>query len=192
MRKLLILILVASAALPVLAQAPPSPAPPSPATPPPPPPRPEWKDKLFFGGGVGAAFGDVDYVELAPLVGYRVHPRVSVGMSLLYRWKNDDRFGAEQSMSDYGASLYGRVTVYQPIFAQVEYEYIDYEYATSAGGTVRDSDANVLAGAGFAQAMGGHAGFYASALYNFSYDENDLTSAYDSAWVYRVGVTFGF
>ena len=54
----------------------PTPAPPPPPTdtappPPPPPPkqRPAWKDKLYFGGGVGLSFGDIDYVELAPLVG---------------------------------------------------------------------------------------------------------------------------
>ncbi len=182
--RLVVGILVALVALPAFSQ--------TSAPPPPPAPRLEWKDKLYFGGGVGASFGDVDYVELAPLVGYQLHPRVSVGLGLLYRWKSDDRFAVEQNTSDYGGSLYGRFTVYQQIFAQVEYEYLDYEYATSTGGTFRDSDSSVLAGAGFFQPMGGHAGLYASALYNFSYDENDLASAYDSPWVYRVGVTFGF
>jgi len=150
---------------------------------------PAWKQKIFFGGGVGASFGDVDYVELSPMVGYRLTPRVTTGIGLFYRWKNDDRFGYSVDTNDWGGSLFGQLRLFRGIFAHAEYEYIDYEYQTLAG-TESRSDTNTLAGLGWNR--GGRAGVYALALYNFSYDDNDPTEAYDSPWVYRVGVSFGF
>jgi hypothetical protein len=172
--------------------APPPAPPPTEVPAPPPPTRPAWREKLYFGGGVGASFGDIDYVELAPLVGYRMHPRVAVGARLFYRWKSDDRYASSVDTSDYGANLFTQLSVFGPWFGALEYEYIDYEYATVSGATFRESDSNFLAGAGFYRGVGGHAGFYASALYNFSYDDDDPFEPYDSPWVYRFGVTFGF
>ncbi len=178
---------------------PPQPAPQQPAaqTPPPQPvpqqpPRSPWKDKMYFGGGIGASFGDVDYVELAPLVGFRLHPRVNAGVGLLYRWRSDSRYDGGIDTTDYGGNLFAQFGVAGPVFLQAEYEYVSYEYPTSSGSTLRDGQGAALAGAGFSQRISGNAGFYASALYNFSYDSNDLYSAYDSPWVYRVGVTVGF
>jgi hypothetical protein len=171
---------------------PPPGQPPAEAPPPAPTPPPAWKDKLYFGGGVGASFGDIDYVELAPLVGYRLHPRVATGVRLFYRWKSDDRYANSVSTSDYGGNLFMNLSVFGPWFGAVEYEYVDYEYATPLGATFRESDSNLLAGVGFSRRAGGRAGLYATALYNFSYDDNDPFEPYDSPWVYRVGVTFGF
>lgn len=156
------------------------------------PSRTSFRDRLFVGGGVGAAFGDIDYVELAPIVGYRVNPRVSVGGGLLYRFKSDDRYAGSEDTTDYGASLFTRVTLVPSVFAQAEVEHLDYEYALPAGGSVRSSSTSFLAGAGFFQPAGRSGGFYASALYNFSYDAHDPATPYDSPWVYRVGYTFGF
>ena len=170
---------------------PPPPAPPpAPPPTPPPPPASDWKSRLFFGGGVGASFGDVDYVEVSPLVGFRVTNRLSTGVGVFYRWKNDDRFNSSVDTQDWGASLFGRLVLFRGIFAHAEYEYVDYEYLTVTG-TGSDTDTNVLGGLGFSRGAG-RAGFYALALYNFSYDEDDLLEPYDSPWIYRVGVSVGF
>ena len=139
---------------------------------------------------MGASFGDVDYVEVSPIVGYRLTQRVTAGVGLFYRWKNDDRFGYSIDMSDWGGSLFGQLKLFRSFFAHAEYEYVDYEYQTLGGTTASRSDTNTLAGLGFQR--GGRAGVYGLALYNFSYDDNDPTEAYDSPWVYRVGVSFGF
>ena len=169
----------------------PQPTPPPPPPPPPPQPKPQaaWKQKIFFGGGVGASFGDVDYVEVSPMIGYRLTPRIHTGVGVFYRWKNDDRYGVSVDTHDWGGSLFGQLQLFRGFFAHAEYEYVDYEYQTLTG-TSSQSDTNTLAGLGFSR--GGRAGVYGLALYNFSYDENDPTEAYDSPWVYRVGVSFGF
>jgi hypothetical protein len=138
---------------------------------------------------VGASFGDVDYVEVSPMIGYRLTPRFHTGVGVFYRWKNDDRYGVSVDTHDWGGSLFGQLQLFRGFFAHAEYEYVDYEYQTLTG-TSSQSDTNTLAGLGFSR--GGRAGVYGLALYNFSYDENDPTEAYDSPWVYRVGVSFGF
>src|SRR5262245_52570965 len=74
---------------------PPQPSPPPttpPPTTPPPAPKSDWRSHLFVGGGIGLSFGTIDYVEIAPIVGYRFHPRVSAGLGLLWRYRDDSRY----------------------------------------------------------------------------------------------------
>src|SRR5512139_2071357 len=99
MRRLPVAILLALLPLAATAQTEPAPPPPSPA-PESLPPRPPASERLFWGGGIGMSFGDVDYVELSPLVGMRVTPRFDAGVSLTYRWRSDDRYDVDTS--DYG------------------------------------------------------------------------------------------
>ena len=161
-------------------------------SPPPPQSAPPLAQRVFYGGWVGLSFGDVDYVELAPLVGINVSPRVGVGASLLYRYRSDDRYGQDLDTSDYGASAFVRGRLFGGLFAQAEYEYLNYEYILYDLSSERDRDSSVLAGFGFSQAVGRSVGAYVLALYNFSYDDNDLYNAYDSPWVIRAGVGVGF
>jgi hypothetical protein len=160
--------------------------------PPPPPPRPAWKDRMFVGGGVGLGFGDVDFVSVEPLIGVHLSPKVSVGVSLLYRWTQDGRYNPDVSTTDYGARGFAQFYPVPGFFLEAEYEYLDYEYVQSDLTTVRSSTSDVLAGAGISRPLGGKSSLYASALYNFSYDANDPTRPYDSPWVYRFGVAVGF
>jgi len=196
MKVVLRVALASLLASPALAQTEPQ-QPPPPPTPAPAqaavkPAPPAARDRWFFGGGIGASFGDVDYIELAPIVGYRIHPKVSAGLGVFWRSRSDDRYSPSVDTTDYGGNLFLQALVARPVFLQAEFEYLDYEYLLGGGGTARDSTSSVLVGGGIYQSLGGNVGFYASALYNLSYDENDLTSPYDNPWVYRVGVSVGF
>jgi hypothetical protein len=161
----------------------------SPAAPPrtAPPPR-----RLYVGGGVGMAFGDVTYIEVSPLLGYQVAPRVLIGGSLLYRYRSDDRYDPDLRTSDYGASGFVRGDIKSGFFAQAEYEYLDYEFPLPGGGTDRDGVGSVLLGPGYSSPIGGNGAVYFMALYNLSYDSDDINSPYDDPWIVRVGVGFGF
>ncbi len=183
-------------ASPVLARAQTQPSP----QPPPPPqaeastqsPAPPAIQRWFFGGGIGASFGDVEYVEVAPLVGYRIRPWMSTGVGAFWRHRSDGRYSPSIDTNDYGGSVFAEALVARPVFIHAEYEYVDYEYPTFPGQTARSSTSSFLLGAGVFQPLGGNVGFYASALYNLSYDANDLASPYSSPWVYRAGVSVGF
>jgi hypothetical protein len=155
-------------------------------------PPPTVKDRFFFGGGLGLSFGDVDYVEIAPLVGYHVMPKLDGGMQVFYRWVNDGRYPEDISTDDYGANIFMRYFVLPSIFVQGQYEFINYEFILPSLDTERDTANSFLAGGGYSQPIGRGAGFYFSVLYNFSYDDNDLTSPYADAWQVQAGVTVGF
>ncbi|MBP1620880.1 MAG: hypothetical protein H6Q02_1647 [Acidobacteria bacterium] len=207
MKKIVLVAILLAIAIPGLAQAPapaPTPVPTTPGEPPTtqPPDMPAWEpepttasgqpgmgNRWYFGGGIGLSFGTVDYVEIAPMVGYRVTPDFNLGLSAFYRYRNDDRYEESVSTNDYGGSLFAQYQVVPTLFLHGEAEYVNYEYILANLDTASDTDTNLLAGLGYGWPVGGSS-IYFLALYNFSYDENDFANPYDSPWVFRVGVTF--
>jgi hypothetical protein len=132
----------------------------------------------------------VDYVEVSPLVGFRAHPKVDVGVSLTYRWRSDDRY--DISTSDYGATLFGRYRVYRGVFLEADWEYLNWEYVRSDLTKDRIGTSSFLAGGGYYLPLGGRATLALSALYNFSYDRDDPLQPYGDPWIVRAGVGVGF
>jgi hypothetical protein len=148
-------------------------------------------DRLWAGGGFGLGFGDVTYVSVEPIVGYSATERLDVGGRLIFRYRDDERYTPDLTTTDWGASVFGRYLVAQPFFVQLEYEWLSYEILFFDGSTERDGYGSLFAGGGFSQRMGDRSSFFVSALYNFSYDDEE-PSPYDDPWVIRVGVGFGF
>ena len=153
------------------------------------------KSPWFYGGGLSAQFGDVQYFEVSPLMGYNVNPKTAVGISLLYRYRTDDRFRESYSTTDYGATLFGRFNITPLFYLQAEYEYIDYEFAVlNAIGNVvrkdRDNFSSILAGAGIQKPLSSNAALYFTAMYNFNYD--DVDSPYTDPVSIRFGIGVGF
>lgn len=148
--------------------------------------------RVWWGGSIGFGSGDVDYYTVEPLIGVTLTSRLSVGGSLIYRYRRDDRYDDSYSSTDTGGTLFGRYYVHQPLFLQAEYEHIRYDYESDSGASGTDSYDSVLGGAGMAFPAGRRASIFAVALYNFSYDDNELRSPYDSPWIYRGGVSIGF
>jgi len=146
-------------------------------------------DRIWFGGGIGVGFGEVDFVTLEPQVGFGATDKLSVGLGLIYRYSDDQRFEPDLKTNDYGANLFARYSIVQSFFGQVEYEYLEYETRRFDGSKDRDQYNSLRAGVGYSQSLGPHSSLYTVALYNFSYDDD---SPYDDPWTYRVGVAFGF
>ena len=153
-------------------------------------------DGVFAGGSLGLAFGDVDYVEVAPQVGIWLGPRVSVGGSLIFRYRNDAivRYPGNEadsvSTTDYGGSVFGRYFVWDTIYLHTEVEYLSYEYADFDLATERDESTSVFVGGGVATPIGGRSSLYLEVLYNLSYADDEL-SPYGSPWAVGVGVGVG-
>jgi len=148
-------------------------------------------DRWYFGGGVGASFGDVDYVSINPLVGYSFTPKLSAGASIFYVYRDDSRYDPDLSTNDYGGDLFLRYRITQPVYLQAQYSYWNYEVLQVSGTTIRDSYNAYLAGGGFVQPLGNRAAFYVSFLYDFHYSD-DRPSPYTDPWVMSAGVTVGF
>lgn len=159
-------------------------------------------DKVFVGGGFGAGFGDYTFVNVSPIIGYRVSPRLSVAMRLMYQYTTFDYFDVvEQEVkkyngNDFGIGGFARFMLYGPVYLQAEYEHLNYDALYTNGDTSRDTFDSFMAGGGIAQPVGGKAFLFLTAMYNFSYENfntaNVYRSPYNSPWVIRVGVTAGF
>jgi hypothetical protein len=158
--------------------------------------EPEWKDRMFFGGGLGASFGSqYDFVSVSPLVGYKLTPKLAGGIQFQYRYTKYKYTTPEVSTNDWGFSPFLRYNIFPPFFLHAEYEYLSYVYAVDTDGEkLRDSYNSVMAGGGFFQPIGRNAGFFALALYNFSYEEQraDRFSPYTEPLIFRAGITAGF
>jgi hypothetical protein len=206
MKKAVLLAVLLVLAIPCIAQVPapqPTPVPtPAPGPTTQPPDMPAWEpepttasgqpgmgQRLYFGGGIGLSFGTVDYIELAPMVGYRVTPDFNLGLGVFYRYRKDSRYEEDVTTNDYGGNLFAQYQVVPTLFLHGEVEYVDYEFILPDLDTMRESDTSLLAGLGYGWPVGGSS-VYFLALYNFSYDEGNLTNPYDSPWVFRIGVTF--
>jgi hypothetical protein len=156
----------------------------------PPPPEPD-RSPWFYGGGLGLGFGDVDYVELYPLIGYRVNRKLSVGGGVSYRYLKDTRFSNAPSTTDYGANLFARFHVTPQWFFEADYEYIDHEFVRFDLSTDRDTFNTFLGGLGYSQPAG-RASVFILALYDFTHDDDDLFYPYADPWIIRAGVSAGF
>lgn len=154
--------------------------------------KPDWRQRMFTGGGFGASFGSYyDYVSVSPLIGYRITQKLAGGVQVQYRYTKY-KGTTSYSTNDYGVAPFLRYSLFGPIFLHVEYEYLNYEYV-SYGEKYRQGFNSFMAGGGFFQPLGRKAGFYALALYNFSYTQSyNYLSPYASPLVLRVGITAGF
>jgi hypothetical protein len=154
--------------------------------------NPPFRQRWFFGGGVGAGFGTIEYVSLAPMAGLHVVPHLDLGIQPFYSWTRDGRYSPAVSTTDYGAALFARVPIAKGVFGEADYQYSNYEYADGSGGSVRSTHNAFLAGAGYTVPAGRNVGVYVSALYDFTYDANDPYRPYDSPVRFQVGVAVGF
>lgn len=163
--------------------------------------RSAFLDKIYVGGGFGASFGDYTYINISPIIGYRVSPKLSVGLRLIYQyttyeyWDYQDQTTKNYSGNDFGVGGFARYMVRGPFFLQAEYEHLNYDGLDDSGSS-RSSFNSFMAGGGISQPIGGKAFFFLTAMYNFSYanfDSNNVyRSPYNSPWVLRIGVTAGF
>ena len=160
--------------------------------------KPDIRERIFTGGGVGASFSSYyDYVSISPLVGYRITNKLAGGLQLQYRYTKYKQ-APSYSTNDLGISPFLRFSIFGPFFLHAEYEYLSYEYPISYNGydvvKARRGYDSFMAGGGFFQPIGRRAGFYLSALYNFSYRDPKPGEyyPYNSPLVLRVGITAGF
>ncbi|MDR2009056.1 MAG: hypothetical protein LBQ22_01060 [Bacteroidales bacterium] len=61
---------------------------------------PKPSQRIFYGGNFGMSFGSVNYIEVSPLVGYRITDRLSAGIGLSYTYVGSKQY-------DYNGHCYG-------------------------------------------------------------------------------------
>jgi hypothetical protein len=144
---------------------------PVPSTTPPPtqnPPRglnPEPKefdrfvDRLYFGGNVGAWFGQTTYINVQPLVGCKLTKKFSLGGGFTYNYYSYN-YGTQKYVSTvYGSNAFARYFVLDNLFAQVGWDHLSVPDFMSPLPDTRAWVDNVLLGGGYRQQFYDHGSF---------------------------------
>jgi hypothetical protein len=159
--------------------------------------QPPLSERLFFGGSLGLQFGTITYIDISPVVGLWVLPRVAIagGPSYMYyKFRNDQT-------SIYGGRLYTQYVVLHnlndvlPIgmntgfFLHLEAEALSLEtsywkYPYNQSGRFMAN--NVLFGGGIRQQMGTRSFLHLSALWKI----HDSGYSMHSSPEIRVGFSF--
>jgi hypothetical protein len=147
----------------------------------PPKPKERFVDRLYTGGNLGLSFGSITFIDISPLLGYRVNDDASIGVGATYnyfRTKVTDQFGRSHgtfSTSYYGGRLFGRYFFTDALFAHAEYEVLNLEYITEVDlndpdpiKTTRTWIGSPLVGGGYASRMSKHSYWFIMILYNLN------------------------
>ncbi len=149
-----------------------------------------FKDRLFFGGDIGLQFGSITYVNLSPIVGYKLTERLGIGLGPMYAYLNDKRFtGYEYTANSYGGRLFGQYMVIENAMAYSEFSMVNSDVIDDI--TYVQKRVNIpslLVGGGYVTPIGDASSFNIMVLFNliedrFSYYENPII---------RAGVNVGF
>lgn len=146
----------------------------------------DFLDKFYTGGNIGAQFGTVTFIEISPLVGYKITDRISAGIGGTYQYYeyHDTYYNLKTNV--YGGRIFGRYFFTDYLFAHAEYEYLNLE-AFDFYPRRRVDVGSLMAGGGYVQRFGEHSGIVAMILYNFT---ESIYTPYQNP-IIRIGVNFG-
>ncbi len=148
-------------------------------------------NKVIFGGSLGFTFGSVTSIRVNPLLGYKLTPKLTAGVTGLYEYNSYDYNGyGRQNYSNYGGSLFSRFRFIPAAYLHAEFSYTNYEFSGFNNEKYRQGVPFIFLGGGFAQRVGRNTYAYGQILFDVLQDSNSPYS--DWAPFYSVGVSVGF
>lgn len=154
-------------------------------------PAPKKPMRWFAGGMIGAGFSSYSsYVELAPIVGYKITPAFHVGTRINYIFNSYlaydpvAKIDRRVQLHHYGIGVFARYIIYKGIYAHVEYEALSFDYYYDERKWIN----SFFIGGGFYQNIGGR-GFATFAMLFNLLDSPD--SPYANP-IIRIGFGAGF
>ncbi|MES2565393.1 MAG: hypothetical protein V4565_00915 [Bacteroidota bacterium] len=127
-----------------------------------------FKERLFFGGNVGAWFGSTTYVNLSPLVGYKINKELSVGVGFTYNYYSQTYLGQRYTSTIYGSNTFARYFILENFFGQVGWDRLSVSDYTSPIPNSRVWIDNILVGGGYRQPFSERGSFVAAIFYNLN------------------------
>jgi hypothetical protein len=135
-----------------------------------------FKERLTFMMGGGAFFGNnYSSINLLPQVGYRINARLTSGIGANFQYTKN----FNTSFIAYGGNLFTRYQVTDNLFAQVQYEVLNYTYLANQGW-----NDYLMIGGGYSTGTG----IYISGYYLLKYPARN--NIYGAPYVIRVGMAF--
>ncbi len=135
--------------------------------------RKNFHSGFFFGGGLGGGYSTYSsYIQVTPIIGYRVTAHFQLGTRLTYmhQWYKDYN-NVKYNYNIYGGSLFLRYIFLKSLYAQAEYEILSVPDYYSPDANANRTVNSLFAGLGFIQHMGGKTFLTVSVLYNFLEDQ---------------------
>lgn len=127
-----------------------------------PQPKKPIRERLFFGGELGLQFGTITFINISPLIGYKITERLSAGLGPKYLYYRDKFFAYSTSM--YGGRVFVRYNITPAIFAHAEYEVLNLETYFKR----RENVESIFVGGGFRQRIGQKSFMALTALWNIN------------------------
>lgn len=151
--------------------------------------------KIYFGGDFVFTIGSYTSIGIWPLVGYKVTPKLSVGLQPGYEYiKYDSYYGSDYETSNYGARLFTRYRVIPAAYVHAEFAEINYKlrFQNNVGDISEERTwvPFLFLGGGLSQRVGGNTYAYVQVLYDVLQDENSPYSNNELFW--SVGIMAGF
>lgn len=153
----------------------------------PPKQKSSFASKLYYGGTIGLSFGSYTRVGIYPLVGYKLTPKLSVGVKFAYEYISNSSNNETYTSSNYGGSLFARYRIIPPLYVHVEYAQMSYEFYNNDG---REWVPFLLAGAGYSKSIGGKAWVNVEVLFDLLQDEKSPYNDWEPFFSVGVGVGF--
>lgn len=138
-----------------------------------------FSERLVYGGNLGGYFGNISFVQINPMVGYRLTDWLVPGVGLNYLYAGN----AVERQNAVGASIWTRAYIQKAFFLHTELEYLKLTARSEFYGTYRADLPVWFVGAGY-QANG----FGVMAMIDLI---GDPDSPYSTP-VFRVGGLIGF
>ena len=155
-----------------------------------PQPSQAWKAKIYFGGYMNFSLGSYAMIGIEPMVGYKVLPFLSLGLKLRYEYISDKRYTEEYNTSNYGGSLFARLTSKRRIYLHAEYAGYNYELFDESGELGREWIPYLFLGGGYSQPLGGRTSLNAQILFDVLQDDRSPYKNWEP--FYSVGISVGF
>lgn len=147
-------------------------------------------NKIYYGGNIGLALGSYTMIGFYPMVGYKITPKLSSGVKLAYEYIKDSRYATSYSTSNYGASVFARYRIIQPLYIHLEYAGLNYEIYDINGESQRQWVPFLFAGAGYSQRIGSNVWLNAQILFDVL--QSSKSPYRDWEPFYSIGVGVGF
>ena len=127
-----------------------------------------FKERIYIGGSVSGWLGTTTYINLSPIIGFKINQKFSVGVGGTYNYFSENYGGQKYTSTVYGSNLFGRYMITENFFAQAEWDRLSVPDFASPILNERTWVHNLLIGGGYKQLFTERASFVAMIFYNIN------------------------
>jgi len=162
-----------------------------------------FREHLYTGGNFGFSIsGGLMYLEISPLLGYKINENLSAGISSKYVYIGpvNKTLNPYKAFKYYGGGVFSQYKISETLAALVEYQMLNVENVdpNSQGYQKRVMSHSLLVGGGYRNEILGSVNINLYLLYdviddvNSPYRYNYIFGPNSIPIIYRIGFTYGF